>query len=136
MLPIVIVDDDTPVRELVSALLSASGLETVEADSGPRALAALRQMRGNVSVLLADIQMDGMSGVDLAKLVLSEFPGIPVIFFSGADVSECDLRREVPNSILLRKPCSTGRLLEAIDFVTHPQVNGHSPIRDSRSGGY
>ena len=64
---LLIVDDEPQIRSMVKLLLSRSGFQTIEARDGRSALDALRRNAGEISALVTDIEMVGMSGVELAK---------------------------------------------------------------------
>ncbi len=105
MLPILIVDDDPQIRLLINKLLARQGFQVIEAHDGCSALAALRKSGGAVGALLTDIEMAGMSGIDLARRMASEFPTIPILMMSASDISEEALRCAVPRyALFVRKP--------------------------------
>lgn len=78
----VLVDDEDLVRASTSDMLTEIGFEVIEARSGEEALAALRQGH-HVDVLVTDHLMPEMTGVELARTVLAERPGLPVLVVSG-----------------------------------------------------
>lgn len=81
-----VVDDERSVCDAVVTLLNSRGHDAVGADNGPDALDHLQ--REYFDVLLCDVRMPGMSGLDLLTKALDMHPGIPVIMLSGAsDVS-------------------------------------------------
>ena len=75
MIRIVVAEDEHLIREaLVSLLGLESDLEVVaQAATGDEALAMARKLTPNVAVL--DLQMPGLSGVEVAKALASELPG-------------------------------------------------------------
>jgi PAS domain S-box-containing protein len=81
---ILIVEDEKPVRELVSTLLRRRGYRVLEAESGQKALGVWSENKGNVDLVLTDMVMpDRMSGWELAERLQAERPGLKVIFTSG-----------------------------------------------------
>jgi len=114
VLPILVVDNEPQIRSLVNRLLSRQGFQVIEAHDGPSALSAIRERGGRIAALLTDIEMEGMSGMDLAKSVISEFPAIPVLFLSGEVVSEEELRRDVPNCAFVLKPFVPTGLVQSL----------------------
>ncbi len=78
---ILVVEDDEDSREMLCELLSLLGYEVGSAASGENALAALKQT--GFDVLLTDISLPGMSGVDLARQARALHPALNVIFASG-----------------------------------------------------
>jgi CheY-like chemotaxis protein len=115
MLPILVVDDNPQIRSLVKKLLSLQGFQVIEAHDGPTGLAELRKTGGAVGAVLTDLEMDGMSGVDLANAIASEFPSIPILLMSASEISEEELRTRVPSfASFLRKPFDPRKLVSVL----------------------
>lgn len=94
MRPVLLVVDDEP--RILSALqrcLRREGYEIVAAESAAGALEMLRERR--VDMLLTDLKMPGMSGLDLIREVATQWPGIPRILLTGwgAEVGPAEIRR-------------------------------------------
>ena len=82
-LTVLIVEDEPDVMELVATLLNALGYETESAFNVSQALDILNSAT-SVDLILSDIVLPGeLSGVDLAGIVESEFPDIPLVLTSG-----------------------------------------------------
>jgi CheY-like chemotaxis protein len=81
---ILVVDDDTDVRESVAMSLMAEGYDVVAAEDGFRALSELR--KNLPDVVLSDLDMPGMSGFELLSVVRRRFPQISTVAMSGAYV--------------------------------------------------
>jgi DNA-binding NarL/FixJ family response regulator len=80
--PILIVDDDVAVRELIAATVDAAGYAAVPVDSGEAALAWSVEHRP-VLVLL-DVCLPGVSGYEVCRRLKERFgPRLPLIFLSG-----------------------------------------------------
>ena len=114
MLPILIVDDEPRIRILLKRLLLREGFDILETQDGPSAIAVTRAFCGNIAILVTDIEMHGMSGIDLARTVTAEFPNIPVLFISAAAISEEDLRGVAPRCALLGKPFAPSDFIQAL----------------------
>ena len=80
MAEILIVDDDSVIRDTLYELLSENYRCTAVA-TAIEALGKLQQHSFNV--VLTDISMPGLSGAELLKRIVEEFPGTPVIMISG-----------------------------------------------------
>ena len=78
---LLIVDDDPLVCESLKEMLLLEGFRVDTALGGESALAKLREDR--FRVILSDIQMPGMNGLDLLKELKGRFPDTPVIFITG-----------------------------------------------------
>ena len=82
--PIVLVVDDEPlIRVLARRFLERSGYQAMEAGSGVEALCVLRQQPCDIALLLTDIVMPGISGIELAQEAQAVHPTLPVVFMSG-----------------------------------------------------
>ncbi|MEO6096756.1 MAG: sigma-54 dependent transcriptional regulator [Fibrobacteria bacterium] len=79
---ILVVDDEPKLRALLAMALSAEGMEVKEAESAESALDALS--RGDsFAVMITDVRMPGMSGLDLVKRVRQERPGVECIVMTA-----------------------------------------------------
>lgn len=78
---ILVVEDNQDFLSMLCDMLHTLGHRTCSALSGESALALLTEHR--FDVLLADINLPGMSGIDLARRAVKAIPGIRVIFSSG-----------------------------------------------------
>jgi len=80
---ILVCDDDKQIRSVMCQVLSAAGYVVFDADSGKRALELIETHRGRIDLLVSDIVMPEMTGVELADSIASEYPDIRVLFVSG-----------------------------------------------------
>jgi DNA-binding response OmpR family regulator len=80
---ILVVDDCALMRQLVAALLRAAGYRVIAAGDGEAALAFVHRDCEQVSLVLTDVEMPGMNGIDLADRVLEFDRTMPVLFMSG-----------------------------------------------------
>jgi signal transduction histidine kinase/DNA-binding response OmpR family regulator len=103
---VLVVDDDDKNLKAVAALLSEIPCRLVLARSGVEALKIL--MRQDVAVILLDVQMPGMDGLELAELVRSRVRSrrTPIIFLTAFSRTDAQLRRAYQ--------------LGAVDFLTKP----------------
>ncbi|WP_252272504.1 response regulator [Pseudomonas subflava] len=96
---ILLVDDDSAVREVTSQMLQRLGFRVSEADSGASALQRLEEVE--VDLLLADFIMPGMNGGELARAVRTRRPELPIVFISGySELEELGLA----DSLVIQKP--------------------------------
>ena len=77
---ILVVDDDEALRESLALLLAAEGYEVVTACDAPSALACLETP---VDVVLCDVRMPGMDGLELLPELIRRLPGAPVLLMSA-----------------------------------------------------
>ncbi len=114
---VLLVDDDDMVRSTTRRLLERNGWRVLDASNGDDAIALFRTRADEVSVVLSDVRMPVMDGVQLAALVRDVRPNFPIVFFSGYD--ELDQHDAVVLSTitLVQKPFSTPDLLRALQMA-------------------
>lgn len=115
---VLLVEDQPEVRSFLRRVISRAGYQVSEAGSGKEALELLRESGQGVELLLTDVVMPEMSGVELAERVRRERPSCRVVFMSGYNDDEV-LRRAVNRSELafLAKPFTAKSLLQKIREV-------------------
>src|ERR1039458_8295784 len=89
---VLLVDDDPSIRELLSSRLEAAGFEARQAEDGIDGLVKLRDELPEV--IISDIQMPRMSGIEFVSVVRHRFPSIPVIILSGSSPVELPTQAE------------------------------------------
>ena len=87
---ILYVEDDDLVREITRELLTCDALEIVAVGSGEEALAAFKDDR--FDIVITDVSLPAMSGIDLAKQIQQLAPSTPVILASGYSMDLDDVR--------------------------------------------
>jgi signal transduction histidine kinase len=109
---LLLVDDDDAVRTIAATLLREEGWLVDEASDGETALDFLAAT--SYAVLLADIEMPGMSGIELARKAGTRHPGLRYLFLTGDP--DPALAERLPGPVL-GKPYSVDGLLEAVETV-------------------
>jgi CheY-like chemotaxis protein len=79
---VLVVDDEEQVRKLTCRILQCAGYAVLSARSGPEALKMSRADYA-IDLLLSDVEMEGMRGIELGNQVKSERPGMAVLLCSG-----------------------------------------------------
>jgi two-component system cell cycle sensor histidine kinase/response regulator CckA len=112
---ILVVDDEPAVRRFVVEALRSSGYDPVGAGSGREALSALYAESQTPTLLLTDIEMPGMTGIELAARVRADRPGIRVVLMTGRETSAARARERagLVEGVLL-KPFGLAELLDAV----------------------
>ncbi len=111
--PIVIVDDDPYVLESVSRLLIASGHHAISCRDGEEAVA--QALRNDVALIITDIKMPGISGIELLDKIHAIYPNMPVILMTGyaeLDIAIDAIKRGAFDFII--KPYNPDYLLHTI----------------------
>ncbi len=113
---IVVVDDDEGIRETLEQCLTLEGYRVQTASDGREGLELLRRT-GPPGLLLLDLMMPGMDGVEVLKELSSDasLSGVPVVVFSAVSQQPGDLGTRFPSVCkLFAKPFDLTVLL---DFV-------------------
>ncbi len=80
---ILVVEDEKAVRELTVKVLRQLGYRILAADSGEQAIEVSKAYPSPIALLLTDVVMPGMSGKQLAEVLLPTRPGMRVLYLSG-----------------------------------------------------
>jgi CheY-like chemotaxis protein len=80
---ILVVDDERISRRVAYRILSEEGYRVLEAESAPEALDVLGKARGKVDLLIVDVVMPDCDGVELAAIVLEEWPEQRILYMSA-----------------------------------------------------
>jgi len=104
---ILLVDDNTVVRDMLVDLVGSLGYQAEAAAGGEEALAMFD--RGQYGMVLTDLLMPGMSGWDVLAALRQRDPHIPVVIVTGSPVVG-DPRASQPGVAVLKKPVDVGVL--------------------------
>jgi signal transduction histidine kinase/CheY-like chemotaxis protein len=119
---ILVVDDDPDVRWITSEDLREIGYLVTEADSGRAALAILER-DDPCDLMIADLVMNGLTGVDTVRLARCTRPDLNVLFCSGfADMSKFE--GDIGNETVLKKPFRRDTLAEAVHAALQRAAQG------------
>ncbi len=91
---ILVVDDEPQIRSLIKSVLARQHHRILEASDGVEALGIVGRPKVKIDLLLTDIVMPGMDGVELARRTASQSPKVRIIYMSGkceADVVRLDM---------------------------------------------
>lgn len=112
---ILLVDDDTLLLDYLSTILRHAGHDTLEATSAPEALQRVAEREADIGLALLDVNMPGMSGLDLARR-LKEHTSVPFMFLSSSDDAETARKAASHGAVgFLVKPVDAARLLPALE---------------------
>jgi CheY-like chemotaxis protein len=120
---VLVVDDAGVVRRLSFRVLSESGYRVFEAAGAVEALEVLAMLRGHVDLVLVDVVMPEVNGVDLVRLIREEWD-YPAILFMSAYPAEV-LAREGLKDLKVRflaKPFTRIELLKAVESAIAAHV--------------
>ena len=115
MAKILITEDDEAVRSFVARALEMEGHKVDLAEDGEEGLDTLRAANGNYDLLLSDIKMPFMDGIELAHNAAALYPGLKILMMTGyADQRE---RADGLNKIVIdvvTKPFSLMHIREQV----------------------
>jgi signal transduction histidine kinase/CheY-like chemotaxis protein len=109
---ILLVDDDSGVREITASMLREMGYVVLEVGSGDAALDLL-DGEAHIDLAVLDYAMPGMNGMEVARQVNSRFPTLPVLFITGY-VDSAALR-EIGDAKIIKKPFVGDELANKVD---------------------
>lgn len=125
---ILIVDDDPGQRSLLDSFLRSQGFSTTVASSGEQALQNLRA--GAFSMMISDVRMPGLTGLETLRLARKEHPVLPVLLVTAyADIREAVGAMRDGALNYLAKPIDLDELL-----ATVRQVTGLAPTAPKQFG--
>jgi DNA-binding NtrC family response regulator len=114
---ILIVDDDAGQRSLLDSFLRGQGFETFVVDSGEKALETLRSQ--SVSMMISDVRMPGMTGLETLRRARQEHAVLPVLLVTAyADIREAVGAMRDGALNYLAKPIDLDELLATVRQVT------------------
>ena len=109
---VLVVEDDSAVRAGIRGILTGAGHRVIEAADGHDALRRLEAAAGAVHVVVTDLVMPLMSGLELARRVRALRPALPVLFISGyAPPADAPFG---PGETFLPKPFDAPALLRCV----------------------
>jgi len=123
---LLLVEDEPTVRELAYEILAADGYDVITAADGREALEAARRHADRIRLVITDIVMPQMGGLELVEGLAGVIPEAPVLFMSG--YSESAVRGEPRFALgagFLQKPFTPSELLrharEALEGARRPR---------------
>jgi FixJ family two-component response regulator len=110
---IAIIDDDEPVRITMSSLVRSLGFNAIVFSSAEEYLLSPQRYRS--SCLISDVQMPGMSGLDLQSRLAAEGHRVPIIFVTAFPHPNIEKRAHASGATcVLNKPFESQALVECI----------------------
>ena len=116
---ILVVDDDSPVRVMLSRLLRTQGY-TVNTANDVAAAKAMLEAR-LPDLIISDIVMPGESGIELRRWVAARWPELPVVLISGySSEGPAEFASRTPHTLFVQKPFAADALLGLIAGLKAP----------------
>ena len=133
---ILVVEDDAGLREALIDTLEMSGIDCVAADSAEQAMILLKQ--NSYSLVVSDVQMGAMSGLDLLRSIKLNYPELPVLMMTAyatiddaveANILASDLSKKISGELF---NIGTGKNYSILDIKD--MVNGPFKFIEARPG--
>jgi DNA-binding NtrC family response regulator len=116
MAKLLIVEDDASVRTLSARAFERAGHSVDMAEDGAQGLALIVEAQGGYDIVVSDIRMPEMDGIEMAKAAAQKFPGLKIVLMTGyADQRE---RAEELNGIILdvvQKPFTLAEIRSRVE---------------------
>jgi two-component system, cell cycle sensor histidine kinase and response regulator CckA len=120
---ILLVEDERPVRSTVRRLLERHGYQVLEAANGLDALELVTSRGGEINLVLSDMVMPGMGGIELAGRVRAIAPKLPVLLMTGYTEEAIARAGERPlDEHIIEKPFTLTTMLQKVSVA----MNGSS----------
>ncbi len=115
---VLVVEDETAVREMTRRLLERSGFQVIAVADGSEAMAQLGRLGERIDVLMTDVVMPHMSGIELAERAIDLYPRVGIVLLSGYTAETLNLERVTHRgATFVAKPVSATELLRAVNAV-------------------
>jgi len=112
---VLVVEDEPVVRDMTTQMLTRSGYRVIAVANGAEAIARLARLEESIDVLVTDVIMPHMSGIELAELVMDRYPDVGVVMLSGYTAQTLNLERVATRgAMFVPKPVTSGQLILAV----------------------
>lgn len=129
---VLLVDDEAPFVETMTKRLTRRALNVLKAFSGEE---ALKTLEGNsqIDVVILDVKMPGMDGIEALKEIRKDFPLVEVIMLTGHATVETSIEGMRLGAFdYLMKPCDMDVLMEKVNAATQKKRDHEEKIREAR----
>jgi len=128
---VMIVDDEAPFVETMAKRLGKRDLNVISAFSGQEALEILDKHR-NVDVVILDVKMPGMDGIEALKQMKSAYPLIEVVMLTAHATVESAIEGMRFGAFdYLMKPCDMEQLMGKVNEATRKKRDHEEKIREA-----
>ncbi|MDO8680045.1 MAG: response regulator [Acidobacteriota bacterium] len=116
---ILIAEDERALRRLSATVLGQAGYRTLEASDGQQALDLFTVHAHSITMVVTDVVMPRMGGIELARRLRHLKPALPVLFVTGYVEQSEALHESAAGMPVLLKPFSPDALLQAVASALH-----------------
>jgi CheY-like chemotaxis protein len=112
---VLIAEDERALRRLAATVLSQAGYRTLEASDGQQALDLYTVHQNAIVMVVTDVVMPRMGGIELARRLKQMKPDLPLLFVTGYVEQGDALNESAPGTPVLLKPFAPDALLQAVN---------------------
>jgi two-component system cell cycle sensor histidine kinase/response regulator CckA len=132
---ILLVEDDPAVRRMAAEVLLSAGYHVLAAPSGADALLIAAKHAGPLDLLLTDVVMPGMTGPELARQFISQYPRLRTLFMSGYTDDAIEKHGVRGRTVrVLQKPFTHETLAQTVREALAPVAQASACVRSSLQG--
>jgi len=115
---ILIIDDEEMIRSLAQRILTRGGFDVLTAESGQSGLKLFSENFHQIDLVLLDLTMDDMPGIETLKRIREISPDLPCIISSGQEPGPNELPDELNQNVcFLQKPYRAKQLSEMVSQI-------------------
>ena len=124
---ILLVDDEPIVRNSITEILQLKGYDVLQAENGRRALEIYKAEGSKIDLILLDMTMPVLTGMETLQRIREQDSQLPVILLSGYGEEQIDNQTmETLNTRFLKKPFKVDILLQNIEEILRDRPSGGS----------
>jgi DNA-binding response OmpR family regulator len=113
---VLVVEDDETTRDVMTRILVREGYITHSAESARDALGFLRKPLSPIHVVILDVHLPDVSGIDLCAHIRESYPSLPIVVCTGeAEPAEAARLLELGVHRIFCKPIGTDELLATVE---------------------
>jgi len=129
---VLVVEDEPAIRDMATQLLARSGYAVVALVDGAEAMSWLAQRGEPIDVLVTDVVMPHMSGIELAEWTMDRYPDMGVVLLSGYTAETLNLERVTARgAAFVPKPVARAQLIAAVQAApARRQADPRKPTID------
>ena len=115
---ILVVDDSEAIRQILADALEQEGYRVQTAADGHQAWELLRQSRFCYDLVITDVTMPAVDGLELLARIMADWPWIKVVLITGCANADLKLRAQMLGAVaVLSKPCSLDQIQRTLQLA-------------------